>query len=165
MIGSINGSPLSSYFTRLVEVRLPTRPHRNFVYGFVNEGKQEEVQNEGSLHSVFYVRNAFSKFLNVHVFEARGSSKTNNFENVPAFKDPLVFEGVLYSFIFEVHATKSEMRSATRTSMRRVKYERRGLPFMLQIMAPVGVEAASHVFAALAIGAAPPVTGKRQRCT
>jgi len=57
-----------------------------------------------------------------------------------------------------------EMRSATRHSRRRVNYELKGLPFVLPIMAPVGVEAASHVFAALAIGAAPPVTGKRQRC-
>lgn len=42
--------------------------------------------------------------------------------------------------------------------MRRVKYEVRGLPFVLPIMAPVGAEAVSHVFAALAIRAAPPVT-------
>ena len=42
--------------------------------------------------------------------------------------------------------------------MRRVKYELRELPFMLPIMAPVDVEAVSHVFAALAIRAAPPVT-------
>jgi len=37
------------------------------------------------------------------------------------------------------------------------------LLFMILITAPVGVEAASHVFAALAIGAAPLVTGKRWR--
>ena len=37
-----------------------------------------------------------------------------------------------------------------------------GLPFMILIPAPVGVEAVSHVFAALAIGAAPPVAGKRR---
>ena len=84
---------------------------------------------------------------------------------MPAFKDPLFFEGVLLRFIFEVVIEVGCRRSATRTSMRRVKYELRELPFMLPIMAPVDVEAASHVFAALAIEAAPPVTGKRQRCT
>ena len=117
------------------------------------------------LHPFLYVRLCIFEVLKCNLFEARGSSKTNNFENVPAFKDPLFFEGVLLRFIFEVHERSSKMRSATRTSMRRVKYELRELPFMLPIMVPVGVEAASHVFAALAIGAAPPVTGKRQRCT
>ena len=47
--------------------------------------------------------------------------------------------------------------------MHRAECDLEGLPFMILITAPVGVEAASHVFAALAIGAAPPVTEKRRR--
>ena len=45
--------------------------------------------------------------------------------------------------------------------MKRVDCDPEGLLFMILITAPICVEAASHVFAALAIGAAPPVTGKR----
>ena len=52
-------------------------------------------------------------------------------------------------------------RIATRDSMHRAECDLEVLPFMILITAPVGVEAASHVFAALAIEAAPPVTGKR----
>ena len=52
-------------------------------------------------------------------------------------------------------------RIATRDSMNRAECNLERLLFMILITAPVGVEAASHVFAALAIGAAPPVTGKR----
>ena len=47
--------------------------------------------------------------------------------------------------------------------MKRVDCDLKGLLFVLLIKAPIGVEAASHVFAALAIGAAPPVTRKRRR--
>ena len=52
-------------------------------------------------------------------------------------------------------------RIATRDSMNRAECHLERLLFMILITAPVGVEAASHVFAALAIEAAPPVTGKR----
>jgi len=39
--------------------------------------------------------------LNVNISEARGSSNTNNFGHVPAFKDPLVLDLLLFPFIYE----------------------------------------------------------------
>ena len=77
------------------------------------------------------------------------------------FKDPLVLDLLLFPFIYEAINEGGRRRSATRDSMKRVDCDLEGLPFMILITAPVGVEAASHIFASLAIGAAPPVTGKR----
>ena len=97
-------------------------------------------------------------------FEVRKQTTSTRVFETSRFKDPLVSDPPSISLGFEEVSKLRWARVGGRTSTRRVKYELRGLPFMLPIMAPVGVEAASHVFAALAIGAAPPVTGKRQRC-
>ena len=76
---------------------------------------------------------------------------------------PLVSDLLLFPFIYEAINEGGWRRSATRDSMKRVDCDLEGLPFMILITAPVGVEAASHIFASLAIGAAPPVTRKRRR--
>ena len=70
---------------------------------------------------------------------------------------------LLLRFIYEAIYEGGWRRSATRDSMKRVDCDLEGLSFMILITAPICVEAASHVFAALAIGAAPPVTRKRRR--
>jgi hypothetical protein len=110
------------------------------------------------------------KFLNVNISEARGSSKTNKLRKRASetlgnvrFKDPLFSDLLLFPFIYEAINEGGWRHSATRDSMKRVDCDLEGLPFMILITAPVGVEAASHIFASLAIGAAPPVTRKRRR--
>jgi len=96
-------------------------------------------------------------------FEVRKQTTSTRVFETSRFKNPLVLDPPSISLGFEEVSKLRWARVGGRTSTRRVKYELRGLPFMLPIMAPVGVEAASHIFASLAIGAAPPVTGKRRR--
>ena len=90
------------------------------------------------------------------------NKQLGNFET-SRFKDPLVLDlpSTVFRLVYEEVSKLRWGRIATRDSMHRAECDLEGLPFMILITAPVGVEAASHVFAALAIGAAPPVTGKR----
>jgi hypothetical protein len=65
------------------------------------------------------------------------------------FKDPLVSDLPLFPFNYKAINEGGRRRSATRDSMRRVDCDLEGLPFMILITAPVGVEAASHIFASV----------------
>ena len=94
-------------------------------------------------------------------FEVRKQTTSTRVFETSRFKDPLVLDPPSISLGFEEVSKLRWGRIATRDSMHRAECDLEGLPFMILITAPVGVEAASHVFAALAIEAAPPVTGKR----
>jgi hypothetical protein len=96
-------------------------------------------------------------------FEVRKQTTSTRVFETSRFKDPLVSDPPSISLGFEEVSKLRWALIATRNSLKRVECDLEGLPFMILITAPVGVEAASHIFASLAIGAAPPVTGKRRR--
>jgi len=123
---------------------------------------KSEILGTGLTFSLLCSKPGF-ELLKCPRFEVRKQTTSTRVFETSRFKDPLVSDPPSISLGFEEVSKLRWALIATRNSLKRVECDLEGLPFMILITAPVGVVAASHIFASLAIGAAPPVTGKRRR--